>query len=100
MAERKKLTSEQLDALRPYEKNMETAIKSDWTRGIGTAGLRTMARIRKEASGGTTFVNMSCPVCVLELVRQVGRWYFEDKDAPVVKKAKAPRKRKAAKSEE
>lgn len=76
-AQRKKLTPAQLEELRPYEKNMETAIRSDWSRGLGSRGIDTMARIRKEVNG-EAYVNRSCPVCVLELVRTVGRWYFED----------------------
>lgn len=82
MKSRKKLTAQQIESLRPYEKGMYTAVNSDWVRGVGDAGLRLMASIHKEIAGGGTFINMACPVCVLNLVRAVGKWYFADKDAP------------------
>lgn len=72
----KKLTGDQIAELKPYEENMRTAVKSDWTRGIGRHGIETMKRIRAEVTGNRAFVNTSCPVCVLSLVREVGRLYF------------------------
>ena len=80
-AQRKKLTPAQLEELRPYEKNMFTAVHSDWSRGLGSRGIDTLAKVRDAVTGEKHFVNRSCPVCVLELVRTVGRWYFEDKAA-------------------
>ena len=97
MNKRKKLTAAQVDSLRPYEKGMYTAVNSDWVRGVGEAGLRLMAGIHKEIAGGGTFINLSCPVCVLNLVRAVGKWYFEDKDDPATEEAPAPAADKPAK---
>ena len=78
---RRRLTPEELASLAPFEKNMETAIASDWTRGIGSRGVMLMAAIRDDVSGRHQRVNGSCPSCVLSLVREVGRWYFADREA-------------------
>lgn len=97
--ERKKLTPEQLALLAPYESNMRTAVRSDWTRGITSAGLSTMAAIREAVTGVRQSLNRSCPFCLLELVRTVGRWYFADKPAvapsPAPVKAAKPRTKRA-----
>lgn len=77
--QRKKLTAAQIARLAPYEKNMYTAVYSDWTRGIGQNGITVLSQVREEVTGEKQFVNRSCPFCLLDLVRTVGRWYFEDK---------------------
>lgn len=79
--QRKRLTAAQLARLAPYEKNMYTAVYSDWTRGIGQNGITVLSQVREEVTGEKQFVNRSCPFCLLDLVRTVGRWYFEDKAA-------------------
>lgn len=96
MARRKRLTEAQIDSLRPYEKNMETAVRSDWTRGLRETGLRLMAAIKKEIEGGSTYVDMACNVCCLNLVRTVARWYFEDTvdEVKTTSETKAPAKKR------
>lgn len=84
---RKRLTPAQLVSLEPYEKNMQTAVFSDWTRGIGQTGITVLAQVRDEVTGQKMFVNRSCPFCLLDLVRTVGRWYFEDKAAAAAREA-------------
>ena len=79
--QRKMLTAAQISRLAPYEKNMLTAVRSDWTRGLGSTGITVLAQVREEVTGQKEFVNRSCPFCLLELVRTVGWWYFEDKAA-------------------
>ena len=103
MKDRKKLTVSQVAALRPFEENLETAVRSDWTRGLLSDDLRLMARIHKEVAGGSTYIDLSCPYCVLTLVRTVGKWYIADKDNPDPDTVEAPapakpaRKRKTVK---
>lgn len=86
-----KLTAKQRAALKPYEKNMRTAVKSDWTRGVSTTAVRLMESVRNEVTGKVEHVG-PCPNCILNLVRTVGKWYFADIEA--LEKAAA---RKAAK---
>lgn len=81
--QRRKLTGEELKQLAPFEANMKTAVESDWTRGIGRHGIATMKAIRDSVLGKPQHVNTGCPSCVLSLVREVGRWYFSDKDSLV-----------------
>lgn len=88
MPDRRKLTAAELKQLAPYETNMQTAVESDWTRGIGRRGILLMKEIREAVTGRKQHVNGSCPSCVLNLVREVGRWYFADKAA---KRKKAPK---------
>ena len=73
------LTPAQMERLKPYEKNMETAVRSDWTRGLGRTGYAVLSDIQTEVIGHREFINLSCPVCCLNLVRTVGRWYFANK---------------------
>lgn len=74
------LTAAQMAALAPYEENMRTAVKSDYTRGLGANGARLMGRILSEVTGGPSYVNLSCPVCVLNTARRVGKLYFDTLD--------------------
>ena len=86
---RKTITAQEYAALRPYEANMKTALASDWTRGLGRTGIQVMKEIRDAVVGRRIYVNASCPVCVIQLVREVGRLYFAYQEAvekkPVVK---------------
>ena len=88
MPDRRKLTAAELKQLAPYESNMLTAVDSDWTRGIGRRGILLMKEIREAVTGRKQHVNGSCPSCVLNLVREVGRWYFADKPKPRKKATK------------
>ena len=74
------LTPAQMAALAPYERNMKTAVESDWTRGLGSTGAKVLGRILREVAGGPSHVDLSCPDCVLRLCRRVGRWYFDTQE--------------------
>lgn len=91
------LTAAQMAAAAPYERNMETAVKSDWTRGLGRNGARVLAQISKEVAGGSSYVNTACPDCVLRLARRVGVWYFDTKDRDAALAFEAEQRAAAAK---
>ena len=76
----RRLTQSEFEALKPYEAHMKTALTSDWTRGLGRNGIKIMSEIRDAATGRRNFVNASCPVCVLKLVREVARMYNAYRD--------------------
>lgn len=73
------LRDEEMKALKPYEKNMETAIRAGWASYPGSAALDTMHAIYKRVTGNDTRLNKSCGACVLGLLRDVGRLYFARK---------------------
>ena len=97
MNEKIYLTPAQMAAAAPYEANMATAVKSDWTRGLGRNGAKTLAQISKEVAGGSDYIDITCPGCVLNLVRRVGRWYFDTKERDAALALEAEQKRAAAK---
>ena len=74
-----KLTKEQLEALAPYEQHFETAVRSRWARYPGTDAMRLIHRIYCDVTGAKIRLNTSCGVCRLNLLRGLGKIYFEDK---------------------
>lgn len=73
------LTEEEFRALEPYEKHMETALRAGWSRNPGLSALDTMQRIYNRVSKSALKINKGCGVCILNLLKDVGRIYFADK---------------------
>lgn len=72
-----KLTKEQMKALGPYEKYMRTAVRADWASNPGMQGIDTLSRVWEEVTGTRRNMSVSCGVCVLNLLKDVGRLYFD-----------------------
>lgn len=75
-----KLTQEQFDALAPYERNFDTAINHGWTRFPGGAALDLLHDILLTSTGLNLPLNKSCSHCIMDIVTEVGRIYFADKE--------------------
>lgn len=73
------LTEEEFRALEPYERHMETALRAGWSRNPGLSALDTMQRIYNRVSKSALKINKGCGVCILNLLKDVGRIYFADK---------------------
>lgn len=76
-----KLTQEQLEALAPYERNFEQAVKAAWCSYPGQAGIDTMLDIWRSLTGIGYPYQPGCPNCLLNLVRDIGTIYFAQKPA-------------------
>lgn len=74
-----KLTKEQIKTLSQWEQNFHTAIEADWCRHPGRAGLRTIYDIYTQATGDTRRFNDNCSGCIVSLVRDCGRLYYQEK---------------------
>lgn len=73
------LTEEEFRALEPFEKHMETALRAGWSRNPGLSALDTLQRIYNRVSKSALKINKGCGVCILNLLKDVGRIYFADK---------------------
>lgn len=69
----------EMKALKPYEKNMETALRANWASYPGAAALELMHAIVARETGSRARLNKSCSACVLALLRDAGRLYFARK---------------------
>lgn len=74
------MTDEQFAALSAYEHNYETALKANYSRYPGITAIDTMFRIYRELTGSRIFLNRTCSVCVLNLVKNVGKLYMAEKE--------------------
>ena len=74
------MTDEQFAALAPFEKNYESALKANYTRYPGMTAIDTMFRTYRELTNSRININRSCSVCVLNLVKNVGKLYFAEKE--------------------
>lgn len=81
-----RLTKEQMKALEPYEKHMRTAVRADWASNPGMQGIETLRRVWEDVTGTRRNMSVSCGVCILNLLKDVGRLYFDS----------LPRKRRTA----
>ena len=80
----KQLTKEQVKILSAYEQHFETAVKSSWSRYPGVVALQEIHRIMQDVTGAKIPLNTNCQSCVLKLLQDCGRLYFQAKDAKAV----------------
>lgn len=74
-----KLTQEQFEALSAYEPYFNTAVNGNWARHPGQAALQVIHNIYESVSGIHARLNGSCQVCILNLLRDCGQIFFQDK---------------------
>ena len=84
----KQLTKEQVKILSAYEQHFETAVKSSWSRYPGVVALQEIHRIMQDVTETKIPLNTNCQSCVLKLLQDCGRLYFQAKSAKA-KSAKA-----------
>lgn len=75
-----KLTTEQFEALKPYEEYFRTAVNAQWARHPGRSALELIHEIYQSATKTTTRLNLGCNHCILRLLTDTGRMYFADKE--------------------
>lgn len=95
-----KFTEEQFQTLSKYEEHFTTAVKGNWSRYPGTSALDEIHSIFCEVTGDTRKNNKSCSNCILNLLKDCGVIYFQDKEERSQIKPKKGSKRttKAVKS--
>lgn len=71
-------TTEQLKTLSAWEENFRTAVKAQWARNPGRSGLRVIYDIFTSVTGDKRRFNDNCNHCILSLLRDCGRIYFQD----------------------
>lgn len=76
-----KLTETDMKWLSQFETNMGTAVRSNWASPISDTNLAKMSEIFNRVYGTERRVKMSCASCVLELLTDMGRLYFAQKEA-------------------
>ena len=76
-----KLTQEQMTYLSRFEGNMLTAVRSNWTSPLSASDLQMVADIYNKVTGQSRRANANCASCILELLTDMGRIYFAQKEA-------------------
>ena len=74
-----RFTEEQLNTLSAWEDNFRTAVNAQWARNPGTNGLRVIYDIFTSVTGDQRRFNDNCNHCILHLLQDCGRIYFQDK---------------------
>ena len=85
----KQLTKEQVKILSAYEQHFEPAVKSSWSRYPGVVALQEIHRIMQDVTGTKIPLNTNCQSCVLKLLQDCGRLYFQAKSAKAVELSEA-----------
>lgn len=91
-------TEEQIQILSKYEEHFTTAVKGNWSRYPGSIALDEIHSIYCEVTGDKRKNNKSCSNCILNLLKDCGKLYFQDKDEWSVLRAKKIRKRASTKT--
>lgn len=71
-----KLTKEQYESLKKYEKHLRRGYYGDYVYGLFQKDFDEMHRIYKEL-GGNERLKYACNVCCLRLTKFLGKLYFE-----------------------
>ena len=75
-----RFTEEQLNTLSAWEDNFRTAVNAQWARNPGRDGLRTIYDIYTSVTGDQRRFNDNCNHCILSLLQDCGRIYFQDRE--------------------
>lgn len=71
-------TTEQIKILSAWEENFRTAVRAQWARNPGRSGLRVIYDIYTTATGDRRRFSDNCNHCILSLLTDCGRLYFQD----------------------
>lgn len=85
-------TEEQFKTLSKYEEHFNTAVNADWSRYPGSVALDEIHSIYCFVTGDTRRNNKSCSHCILNLLKDCGKLYFQDKEERSQIKPKKTRK--------
>lgn len=82
----KSLSTEQFNKAMKYEKQFQTAVYSRYLRAQPTSYYTDLSDLCHQLN---IRLNLSCPACVLNAVSQLGKMYFETKEAIEAEKSEA-----------
>lgn len=71
-------TEAQLTILSAWEENFRTAVNAKWARNPGRFGLKVIWETYTKATGDTRRFSDSCSNCILGLLQDCGKVYFQD----------------------
>lgn len=74
-----KLTKEEYEYLQKFEKQINTATKSDYMRGIQKADVEKIGNIYSRLIGHNYVFNSGCSRCILKLIKSISSYYYECK---------------------
>jgi hypothetical protein len=74
-----RLTEQQIETLKKFEKNFETAIRSKYAIYPGLNGVKAIHEIYSSVVKNAPRLNTSCSTCIFNLLVQCGEIYFKDK---------------------
>lgn len=74
------MTTEQFKKLEKYEDNLRKALRFSFVRGLTSGDMQQIADIYFELTGIRKKVNHSCASCRVELLKRVGKLYFDYKN--------------------
>lgn len=74
------MTNEQIELLRKWEHHFTTAVKCGYVRGVEREALVDMKKVTDELTHphSDAILKETCPVCIFNFVKQIGKWYFEN----------------------
>lgn len=98
-------TPAEMERLAPFADHFRTAVEARWSRYPGRDALALINDTYNAATGGHARLTADCGVCLLRLMRDAGKLYFDTLKAQAEAKAeeapapakKAPAKRRAKK---
>ena len=91
------LTDKQFEALAPYADEFRRAIESNYCKSPRRDELEQIRQILVDATGSKHYPsNYGCTACVISLMKDAGRLYFETCDARALAAAEREEERKAA----
>lgn len=71
-------TKEQLKTLSAWEEHFRTAVNSRWSRNPGRSALRVIWETYTKVTGDRRRFNDNCSNCILSLLQDCGKVYFQD----------------------
>lgn len=71
-------TTDQLETLSQWEEQFRTAVRAQWARNPGRSGLRVIYDIYTAATGDQRRFSDNCNHCILSLLQDCGKLYFQD----------------------
>lgn len=74
-------TKEELDALSKYEQNFKTAVYQNYARNLTRQAQEEIRKTYEDALGKPYSPNGTCSHCLFNMLKLVGKKYFEDKEA-------------------
>lgn len=74
------LTDNEIDIILKCEDRLKTAVFADYARNVISSDLERLRQIYSKVIGSDYKLNGSCASCQLSFLKQLGRWWFENKE--------------------